>query len=55
MDLAEWQCYALDIDSDENAYSTQLQAVQDALKTYGTDHIEGVSHSNSLLVRLTWK
>lgn len=32
-----------DIDSNTDAYTTQLTAVQDALKTYGTDNIEGVS------------
>ena len=33
----------LDVDSNETAYNEQLSAVQDALKTYGTDNIEGVS------------
>jgi glucan 1,3-beta-glucosidase len=34
---------AIYVDSNEDAYATQVTAVQDALKTYGTDHIEGVS------------
>lgn len=33
----------LDVDSNEQAYDDQLKAIQDALTTYGTDHVEGVS------------
>jgi hypothetical protein len=33
-----------DIDSNETANAAQVKAVEDSLKTYGTDHVEGVSH-----------
>ena len=32
-----------DVDSDEDAYDTQVAAVESALKTYGTSMVEGVS------------
>ena len=31
-----------DVDSNTQAYTDQVIAVEDAIKTYGTDHIEGV-------------
>jgi len=31
-----------DVDSNTQAYTDQVSAVEDAIKTYGTDHIEGV-------------
>jgi hypothetical protein len=34
-----------DIDSNETANAAQVKAVEDSLKTYGTDHVEGVSHA----------
>jgi hypothetical protein len=33
----------IDVDSDEDAYDTQVAAVESALKTYGTSMVEGVS------------
>ena len=31
-----------DVDSNTQAYTDQVSAVENAIKTYGTDHIEGV-------------
>ena len=38
-----------DVDSDEDAYDTQVAAVESALKTYGTSMVEGVSQTSSNL------
>jgi hypothetical protein len=43
---------ALDVDSDESAYEAQVTAVEDALMTYGTDMVEGVSIPTSCFVAL---
>lgn len=32
----------VDVDSNAQAYTDQVDAIEDAIKTYGTDHIEGV-------------
>jgi phosphoribosylformylglycinamidine (FGAM) synthase PurS component len=42
-----------DVDSDEDAYDTQVAAVESALKTYGTSMVEGVSLSSTILITLT--
>ncbi|ORY31807.1 glycoside hydrolase superfamily [Naematelia encephala] len=41
---------AIYVDSNETAYSDQLTAVEAAIKTYGTDHIEGVIVGNEYIL-----
>ncbi|KAK8858895.1 hypothetical protein IAR55_003126 [Kwoniella newhampshirensis] len=38
------------VDSNQTAYTTQLEAVTDALKTYGTDHVSGVTVGNEYIL-----
>ncbi|WWC88321.1 uncharacterized protein L201_003229 [Kwoniella dendrophila CBS 6074] len=38
------------VDSNETAYDNQLTAVTDALKTYGTDHVSGVTVGNEYIL-----
>ena len=42
-----------DVDSNETAYNVQLAAVQNALRTYGTEQIEGVRQNSVLRVLIT--
>ena len=41
---------AIYVDTDTNAYNTQFQAIQSALKTYGTDNIEGIIVGNEYIL-----
>ncbi|WRT66715.1 uncharacterized protein IL334_003678 [Kwoniella shivajii] len=38
------------VDSNETAYTSQVSAVSDALKTYGTDHVSGVTVGNEYIL-----
>lgn len=39
-----------DVDSNTTAYDNQLTAIEDALKTYGTDHVLGVTVGNEYIL-----
>ncbi|WVQ65446.1 uncharacterized protein L199_003622 [Kwoniella botswanensis] len=38
------------VDSNEEAYNDQVKAVEDALKTYGTDHVSGITVGNEYIL-----
>lgn len=40
----------VDVDSNQTAYDTQLTAIEDALKTYGADHVLGVTVGNEYIL-----
>jgi glucan 1,3-beta-glucosidase len=41
----------IDVDSNTDAYTSQVEAVEDALKTYGTDHVLGVTVGNEYILK----
>lgn len=41
---------SIDIDSNEEAYKNQLEAIVDALQTYGVDMVEGVSKLQQVFI-----
>ncbi|TYJ53374.1 hypothetical protein B9479_005974 [Cryptococcus floricola] len=43
-------CKYFDVDSNETAYDDQVTSLTDALKTYGTDHISGVTVGNEYIL-----
>lgn len=43
--------YLLDVDSNTDAFETQVSAVEDALKTYGADHVLGVTVGNEYILK----
>ncbi|KAK4686138.1 hypothetical protein P7C73_g3992, partial [Tremellales sp. Uapishka_1] len=41
---------SLDVDTNDTAYDEQLSAIQNAIKTYGTDHISGITVGNEYIL-----
>ncbi|WVF68708.1 hypothetical protein IAT40_003480 [Kwoniella sp. CBS 6097] len=48
VDMTVW--LAVYVDSDESAYKAQVEAVEAALKTYGTDHVSGITVGNEYIL-----
>ncbi|WWC62957.1 uncharacterized protein I303_105555 [Kwoniella dejecticola CBS 10117] len=48
VDMTVW--LGIYVDSNETAYENQLAAVSDALKTYGTDHVSGITVGNEYIL-----
>ena len=45
------RCRPPDVDSNTDAFETQVSAVEDALKTYGADHVLGVTVGNEYILK----
>ncbi|WWC96433.1 hypothetical protein V866_003301 [Kwoniella sp. B9012] len=48
VDMTVW--LGIYVDSNEEAYNDQVKAVEDALKTYGTDHVSGITVGNEYIL-----
>nr|XP_031858562.1 uncharacterized protein CI109_006085 [Kwoniella shandongensis]KAA5525634.1 hypothetical protein CI109_006085 [Kwoniella shandongensis] len=48
VDMTVW--LGIYVDSNQTAYTSQLDAVTDALKTYGTDHVSGITVGNEYIL-----
>ncbi|WVR06642.1 hypothetical protein IAU60_003674 [Kwoniella sp. DSM 27419] len=48
VDMTVW--LGIYVDSDESAYDNQVKAVTEALKTYGTDHVSGITVGNEYIL-----
>lgn len=42
--------FPIDVDSNQDAFDSQLEAIEDALKTYGVDHVLGVTVGNEYIL-----
>jgi len=48
-DVTNTLCFS-DVDSNTDAFDSQLESIEDALKTYGADHVLGVTVGNEYIL-----